>query len=87
MATDVGLCNGMAFAILQSMFELQPSAPLDSLALPPPDQFAEVSLLLPRWQVQVLDAAAEARGVTAGQLVRRLLAEALPPFASASTLP
>jgi hypothetical protein len=40
----------------------------------PPD-VAEVSLLLPGWQLEALECAAEARGMTSAQLVRRLLRE------------
>jgi hypothetical protein len=38
----------------------------------PPD-VAEISLLLPGWQLAVLEEAARSRGLTSGQLVRRLL--------------
>ncbi len=38
----------------------------------PPD-VAEISLLLPGWQLSVLEDAARLRGLTSGQLVRRLL--------------
>jgi hypothetical protein len=38
----------------------------------PPD-VAEISLLLPGWQLAALECAAEARGLTSAQLVRRLL--------------
>ncbi len=34
---------------------------------------AEISLLLPGWQLTALENAAQARGVTSAQLVRRLL--------------
>jgi hypothetical protein len=40
----------------------------------PPD-VAEISLLLPGWQLAALEDAAEARGLTSAQLVRRLLRE------------
>jgi hypothetical protein len=40
----------------------------------PPD-VAEISLLLPGWQLVALENAAQARGVTSAQLVRRLLRE------------
>ncbi len=40
-----------------------------------PSDVAEISLLLPGWQLQALENAAEARGVTSAQLVRRLLRE------------
>jgi hypothetical protein len=38
----------------------------------PPD-VAEISLLVPGWQLAALEDAARARGLTSGQLVRRLL--------------
>ena len=38
----------------------------------PPD-VAEISLLLPGWQLAALENAAQARGLTSAQLVRRLL--------------
>jgi hypothetical protein len=38
----------------------------------PPD-VAEISLLLPGWQLEALETAARARGITSAQLVRRLL--------------
>ena len=34
---------------------------------------AEISLLVPGWQLVALESAAQARGVTSAQLVRRLL--------------
>jgi hypothetical protein len=40
----------------------------------PPD-VAEISLLLPGWQLAALETAARARGLTSAQLVRRLLRE------------
>jgi hypothetical protein len=40
----------------------------------PPD-VAEVSLLLPGWQLAALESAAQSQGLTSGQLVRRLLRE------------
>jgi hypothetical protein len=45
-------------------------------AFPVPDasaEVAEISLLLPGWQLAALECAAEARGITSAQLVRRLL--------------
>jgi hypothetical protein len=44
--------------------------------LPDPDvtpDVAEISLLLPGWQLVALESAAQARGITSAQLVRRLL--------------
>jgi hypothetical protein len=40
----------------------------------PPD-VTEVSILLPGWQLAALESAAQSRGLTSGQLVRRLLRE------------
>jgi len=45
--------------------------PDPSLEVPP--EVAEISLLLPGWQLAALENAAEARGMTSAQLVRRLL--------------
>ena len=44
--------------------------PLDS-------ELVEVSLLLPRWQAEALEAAAHDRGLTAGQMLRKLIAVCL----------
>ena len=41
----------------------------------PADEIAEVSLLLPRWQMDALESAAETQGLTAGQLLRRVIAQ------------
>ncbi len=38
-----------------------------------PPEVAEISLLLPGWQLAALESAAQARGLTSAQLVRRLL--------------
>ena len=40
----------------------------------PPD-VTEISILLPGWQLAALESAAHSRGLTSGQLVRRLLRE------------
>ena len=36
-------------------------------------EIQELSLLLPQWQIEALEAAARGRGLTAGQLIRRLI--------------
>jgi hypothetical protein len=36
-------------------------------------EMVELSLLMPQWQVEALEAAARGRGLTAGQLLRRLI--------------
>jgi hypothetical protein len=43
----------------------------------PTDDVVEIPLLLPDWQVQALEALAHERGLTAGEMVRRLLGEFL----------
>lgn len=45
------------------------------------DEVVELSLLLPRWQIQALEEAAYRWGMTTGQMIRKLLAEVLvtPP--------
>ena len=35
----------------------------------------ELPLLLPRWQVQALESAAQRRGITTAQMLRRLIGE------------
>lgn len=37
----------------------------------------ELALLLPRWQAEALEEAAEKRGLTAGQMLRKLIAATL----------
>lgn len=46
---------------------------------PPSDQeVVELQLLLPRQQAQALEAAARARGMTTGQILRRVIADLFP---------
>ena len=40
---------------------------------PVDDDVVEVSLLLPRWQAEALEEAAHERGLTAGQMLRKLI--------------
>lgn len=44
-------------------------------------EVVELQLLLPRWQAAALDAAARARGMTSGQILRRVITDlfAAPP--------
>jgi hypothetical protein len=44
----------------------------------PSDDVVELPLLLPEWQVYALEEAARSRGMTVGQLVRRLFADLFP---------
>jgi hypothetical protein len=48
---------------------------------PVDDEVVEVSLLLPRWQVEALEEVAHERGLTAGQMLRKLIGVCLsdPP--------
>lgn len=39
----------------------------------------ELPLLLPRWQVDALEEAASVRGMTTGQMIRRVFSEMLRP--------
>ena len=38
-------------------------------------EVVELQLLLPRWQAAALDAAAHSRGMTSGQILRRVIAD------------
>lgn len=46
------------------------------------DEVIELPILLPEWQVTALEEAARDRGMTIGQLVRRLFADLFPRNAS-----
>ena len=49
------------------------------------DDVIELPILLPEWQVVALEEAARDRGMTIGQLIRRLFSDLFPrPVASAS---
>ena len=54
-----------------------PDTPLPSVPFPS-DDVVELPLLLPEWQVFALEEAARDRGMTVGQLVRRLFADLFP---------
>lgn len=41
------------------------------------DEVVELPLLLPRWQAEALEEAAHNRGLTAGQMMRKLLGQGL----------
>ena len=47
-------------------------------AAPAEAEVAELSLLLPRWQAIALQEEASERGLSIGQLLRRLISQALP---------
>lgn len=58
---------------------------LDSLVLSTPRLDADVvemPLLLPRWQADALEDAARRRGMTTGQMLRRVIAELFPSTTS-----
>ena len=50
-----------------------------SYGFDPENDIVELPLLLPEWQVTALELAAQQRGMTIGQLVRRLFADLFPP--------
>ena len=41
-------------------------------------EVVELMLLLPRWQADALEAAARARGMTTGQILRRVIGDLFP---------
>ncbi len=45
-------------------------------------EVVELPLLLPHWQAVELEAAARSRGMTTGQMLRRVIGELLTPRAS-----
>jgi hypothetical protein len=51
--------------------------PPDPVPAPIEPEIVELSLLLPRWQAEALEAVAQRRGVTTGQLIRRCLGDLL----------
>ncbi len=57
--------------------DLSANTPLPSVPFPS-DDVVELPLLLPEWQVFALEEAARKRGMTVGQLVRRLFADLFP---------
>jgi hypothetical protein len=64
----------------QRCFMSNAEVPTPRFSFPPhADEVAEVSLLLPAWQMHALEAAARAQGLTAGQLLRRVIAQAVTP--------
>ncbi|HEY8503359.1 MAG TPA: hypothetical protein VIL46_02175 [Gemmataceae bacterium] len=42
-------------------------------------EVVELSVLLPHWQLAALESAAHRHGITAGQMLRRLIGQALAP--------
>jgi len=47
------------------------------------NEVVELSLLLPRWQAEALEQAAHQRGLTAGQMLRKLIGASLKEPAKA----
>lgn len=63
---------------------MQPTfEPLASEVARQDQEVVEMPLLLPRWQALELEAAARRRGMTTGQMIRRVIGEMLagPPVA------
>jgi hypothetical protein len=56
---------------VQPLFDAISSAPRQD------QEVVELSLLLPRWQVMELEAVASRRGMTTGQMIRRVIGEML----------
>jgi hypothetical protein len=46
-------------------------------ALSAEEDFIELSLLLPRWQLQALESAAKKRGLNMGQMLRKMIGATL----------
>jgi hypothetical protein len=42
-------------------------------------EVVELQLLLPLWQAEAVEAAARRRGMTTGQMLRRVIADLFPP--------
>ena len=55
---------------------LAPSAGTREIT-PLDDEVVELALLLPRWQAEALEEAAHNRGLTAGQMLRKLISKGL----------
>lgn len=47
------------------------------------NEVIELQLLLPRWQAAALETAARNRGMTTGQILRRVIADLFPPTGEA----
>jgi len=67
----------MVTALSWPTTDATPNTPLPSAPFPS-DDVVELPLLLPEWQVFALEEAARDRGMTVGQLVRRLFADLFP---------
>ena len=53
--------------------------PPSSFGFEPENEIVELPILLPEWQVTALEAAAKKRGMTIGQMLRRMFADLFPP--------
>ena len=62
-------CTPMKFATMETATRRMPS-----------NEMAELSLLLPTWQIRELADAADARGMTVGQFLRGFIQQILNPF-------
>ncbi|MGL4420154.1 MAG: hypothetical protein ACRCZF_05790, partial [Gemmataceae bacterium] len=70
----------------EAMTATSPAGTLMSLDTPLPGEVArldqevvEMPLLLPRWQASALEAAARRRGMTTGQMLRRVITDLFGP--------
>lgn len=66
-----------AFSSWSPAADADTSTPVPAVPFPS-DDVVELPLLLPEWQVFALEEAARDRGMTVGQLVRRLFADLFP---------
>ena len=64
--TDISVASGF----LAPVAGTREITPLD-------DEVVELALLLPRWQAEALEEAAHNKGITAGQMLRRLIGRSL----------
>ncbi len=51
----------------------------------PDDEIVEVSLQLPRWQIEAMESVASKRGMNLGQMLRRMIGATFEPKTSSLT--
>ena len=52
---------------------------------PGESEIVEVSLLLPRWQIQAMESVAHQRGMNLGQMLRRMIGATFAPQSSVAS--
>lgn len=74
--TSVSLPSNPAIPMIATAMVAPTPAPPAALECNRSDQeVVELPLLLPRWQAEVLEAAATRRGMTTGQILRRVIGD------------